>query len=122
MENKNLIDLDHLGKYVGGDDALRDEILAIFGDQAESLNQQFSVEQSDDDWRDTAHALKGASRGVGAWALGDLCEAAEQLVGELAGKQEKRAALLVSLRGQVKETLACVRELRGLVSPELKTA
>jgi len=92
------IDFDHLEKYVSGDDALRDEILDIFVGQVDLLLQQFDVFQSDEGWKDTAHTLKGASRGVGAWGLGKLCEEAEQMVGAAPAKREARATLLVSLR------------------------
>ena len=108
-----MIDLGHLEKYVAGDDALRDEILSVFSSQAIMLNGQFTVELSDHDWSNTAHALKGAARGVGAWALGDLCERAEQLVGNLPGKPERRAALLISLRRRLADTIAGVEQLQA---------
>lgn len=106
------IDLDHLEKYVAGDSALRDEILCIFSDQVELLGGQLDIGQSDEGWRNTAHALKGAARGVGAWLVGDLCEKAEALIGQIAGKAEKRAALLVSLRHQLAKAVAEAARLR----------
>ena len=79
------------------------------------LDGQFSIEQTDEGWRNTAHALKGAARGVGAWELGDLCERAEELIGPAPGKIEQRAALLVSIRRKIAETVASARELRDSV-------
>ena len=114
MTRQGPIDLVHLEKYVVGDDALRDEILSIFDDQAALLSDQFDVDQTDEGWRNTAHALKGASRGIGAWALGDLCEQAEELIGQTAGKTEKRAAILVSMRRQITEIVEEARRLRDL--------
>ena len=32
----------------------------------------------DDGWRDGVHTLKGAARGIGAFRLGDACEACER--------------------------------------------
>lgn len=98
MRSDSMIDFGHLEKYVSGDDALRDEILGIFAEQVKHLLDQFDVFQPDEDWSNTAHTLKGASRGVGAWALGQLCEDAEKLVGPAPAKREARATLLVSLR------------------------
>ncbi len=98
MKVNGIIDFDHLEKYVAGDSALRDEILEIFAGQVDLHLQQFDVFQSDEAWKNTAHTLKGASRGVGAWSLGQLCEDAERLVGAAPAKQESRATLLVSLR------------------------
>lgn len=105
MNAANIIDLDHLEKYVSGDLSLRGEILDIFSEQLGHLLDQFDVFQADEDWKNTAHALKGASRGVGAWTLGDLCEQAEKLVGATPAKQESRATLLVSLRFTARGTL-----------------
>jgi len=100
-----MIDEGHLDKYVCGDAALRDEILSIFVEQAGKLLSQFDTMLADEHWRDVAHALKGAARGVGAWALGDLCEEAEMLVGETSGLAERRASLLVSLRHMAKSAV-----------------
>ena len=111
-----MIDLDHLDKYVAGDAGLRDEILTIFAEQAEALNEKFGKARTDEAWRSTAHALKGASRGVGAWALGDLCEEAELMIGELAGKAERRAAILVSIRRKIREALDEVKRIRSMAA------
>ena len=114
LRNKGPIDLVHLEKYVAGDDELRDEIFTIFNDQAVLLCAQFSNEHNDDAWWNTAHALKGASRGIGAWALGDLCEDAEGLVGEVPGKAEKRSIVLVSIRQQISEITVESERVRSL--------
>ncbi|MEO1136278.1 MAG: Hpt domain-containing protein [Pseudomonadota bacterium] len=98
MTLDNAIDFDHLEQYVAGDDALRVEILEIFSEQVGVLMDQFDVFQADEEWRATAHTLKGASRGVGAWALGSACEDAEKLVADAPAKQEARATILVTLR------------------------
>ena len=111
-----MIDLKHLEKYVVGDLGLRDEILTIFADQAKTLSQTFSVEAADKAWVDIAHALKGASRGVGAWEVGDLCEEAEAMVGEMPGKTERRAAILVSIRQKLTATFDDIQRLRELAA------
>ncbi|MEZ5894645.1 MAG: Hpt domain-containing protein [Parvularculaceae bacterium] len=99
------IDHQHLEKYVSGDSMLRDEILEIFVEQVAALIERFDVLQHDSDWKDVAHTLKGASRGVGAWALGDLGATAEELVGASPGKAEARATLLVSIRHQARQVI-----------------
>ncbi len=108
----SVIDFDHLEKYVAGDNALRDEILEIFSEQVEMLMQQFDVFQNDEGWRNTAHTLKGASRGVGAWTLGSLCEDAEALIGAAPAKQESRATMLVSLRHTARAAVEEARRVR----------
>jgi len=46
-----MIDEGHLEKYVGDDDVLRDEILAIFVQQTGALLSQFDTTLSDERWR-----------------------------------------------------------------------
>lgn len=84
------IDLDHLDRYVFGDAALLAEILGIFKEQASGLSERMSPAMAEDDWRLAAHTLKGAARGVGAWALGEAAERAEK-----AAPNERAAALAV---------------------------
>ena len=95
------IDLDHLEKYIVGDIPLRDEILGLFSDQSTLLSNQFSTTQTDESWQNTAHALKGASRGIGAWRLGVLCEKAETLIGDDVDKTENRYQILTAIRQQL---------------------
>lgn len=108
-----LIDLDHLDRYVAGDRSLRDEILAIFEEQAEMWTRQLDPRAEDGAWRDAAHALKGASRGVGAWDVGHICQEAEHLIGDRrdeAARERKLADLKTKVRGTIDE----VRRLRDL--------
>ncbi|MEE2691712.1 MAG: Hpt domain-containing protein [Pseudomonadota bacterium] len=107
-----VIDLDHLELYVCGDAALRDEILTIFTEQAEMWMSRLDPGLPDEEWRNAAHALKGASRGVGAWSVGDLCEAAEKLVGGDARKAASRRAVLSELNAELELAVAEAREHR----------
>lgn len=93
---KTPIDIKHLERYVFGDRALLDEILTIFIKQATTLVERFEASEDDETWRSTAHTLKGASRGVGAWLVGDLAERAEELVGPECAAE--RQALIGELR------------------------
>jgi HPt (histidine-containing phosphotransfer) domain-containing protein len=108
-----LIDLEHLDRYVAGDRSLRDEILAIFEEQAEMWTKQLDPSAEDQAWRDAAHALKGASRGVGAWEVGHICQEAERLIGD-ARDEAARQAKLDALRAKVRSTIDEVRRLRDL--------
>lgn len=88
------IDLDHLNRYVFGDAALLAEILGIFREQSALLTAQMTPSMDAEAWHLAAHTLKGAARGVGAWALGEAAEHAENLTD---GAPEERAAALKSL-------------------------
>lgn len=106
------IDLQHLDRYVCGDTALLDEILSIYADQAQSCLSRFDPLQDDEDWRDAAHALKGASRGVGSWKLGDLCEEAEAMTGGLPEKTAKRTRCLEEIRVAAQRSIDAARAIR----------
>jgi HPt (histidine-containing phosphotransfer) domain-containing protein len=64
------IDLDHLNRYTGGDAALNEQILRLFEDQCTSTLEKLDA---------LAHTLKGAARGVGAFALADVAAEAEKV-------------------------------------------
>lgn len=89
------IDLDHLNRYVFGDKALLGEILGIFKEQAAAISDRMQPTMDDEAWHLAAHTLKGAARGVGAWALGEAAERAERLSG--AGAADERAKALKSI-------------------------
>lgn len=112
MNAARLIDLDHLDLYVCGDDALRDEILAIFEEQAEIWAGLLDPDAEDATWHAAAHALKGAARGVGAWQLGDLCAKAESLTGHIRNLRQKREAVLSAVRETGRATVDEIRILR----------
>ena len=71
------IDFSHLEHYVGGDQAIIREVLALFSDQARTVLPQLDPEGSADQWRNAAHSLKGSALGIGAAALAEACGEAE---------------------------------------------
>lgn len=106
------IDREHLRKYTGDDAALFDEILSIFAEQAESLLGRLSIDLDDEAWRDLCHALKGSSRGVGAWTVGNLAEAGEAMVGDGARGSKAREILLSTIAAETSEALRYAHALR----------
>ena len=76
------IDLVHLARYTGGDKALNTEILRLFNGQLGTMVSELLtvLEQRDSrKWRQVTHTIKGAARGVGAFAIGEAAAAAEPL-------------------------------------------
>ena len=71
------VDFAYLEQYAAGDMQLVDEVLGLFREQAALWSPLMDPHAPSEGWRDAVHTLKGASRGVGAFALGDACEAAE---------------------------------------------
>ena len=76
------VDLVHLARYTGGDSELNAEILKLFETQANDLVAQLqSLLEAGDakGWHAIHHSLKGAARGIGAFALADAAAQAETL-------------------------------------------
>lgn len=76
------IDMSHLARYTGGDRTLNTEILKLFNGQLNDMvGQLLTVLQQRDvrRWREVTHTLKGAARGVGAFAVGEAAAAAEPI-------------------------------------------
>src|SRR6266550_82473 len=80
------IDIEHLDRYTGGDCALNEEILRLFDTQCRELMGKLesvaSGESHAKSWREATHTLKGAARGIGAFALGNAAAEAEKTGGE----------------------------------------
>lgn len=106
------IDFAHLDRYVAGDAALRDEVLTIFEGQVARCMRLLDPDGPNEEWRSVAHALKGASRGIGAWSVGALCEAAEKMTGSSADVREARITAKAEIEACVEKALEEIRRLR----------
>jgi HPt (histidine-containing phosphotransfer) domain-containing protein len=76
------IDLDHLARYTGGDVALDAEILRLFEMQTSELVARLRtiLEARDEkSWKEVTHSIKGAARGIGAFAMADAAAQCELL-------------------------------------------
>jgi HPt (histidine-containing phosphotransfer) domain-containing protein len=71
------IDFSHLEQYVGGDQAIIREVLALFSDQARTVLPVLDPAGPSEQWRNAAHSLKGSALGIGATALAAACGDAE---------------------------------------------
>lgn len=79
---KPAVDLSHLSRYTGGDEALNVEVLQLFDNQiTEMVGQLRSILDAQDakSWKQVTHTLKGAARGVGAFEFADAAAAAEPI-------------------------------------------
>lgn len=72
-----IFDRAHLNQYTAGDAALEAELVGLLRDQAEHCLGAMQAATDINAWRAAAHTLKGASRGVGAFELGEACQRAE---------------------------------------------
>jgi hypothetical protein len=72
---KGVVDFGYLETFAAGDEDVIDEVLSLFREQSAIWGAM--LDPAHEGWRDAVHTLKGASRGVGAFQLGDVCEACE---------------------------------------------
>ncbi|MDB5475858.1 MAG: Hpt protein [Phenylobacterium sp.] len=69
------VDFSYLEGFMAGDRRVVGEVLTLFLEQARLWAPKLTSEAAN--WRDVVHTIKGAGRGIGANALGDVCARAE---------------------------------------------
>lgn len=76
------VDLSHLARYTGGDEAINTEVLRLFEAQTSEIvaSLQAILDARDaKSWKEATHTLKGAARGIGAFKLADAAAFAEPI-------------------------------------------
>ncbi len=101
---KGVVDFAYLEDFAAGEDEVIDEVLALFREQSAIWGAMLSADQ--EGWRDAVHTLKGSSRGIGAFAVGEACarceingagglgavrDALDEALGDIAAYQHERA-------------------------------
>lgn len=90
------VDRVHLATYTAGDRSLEMELAELFRASCDRYFAEMANASDDRVWKNAAHGLKGASRGIGANEVGRLSAFAETLMGDaMAGR---RAETLQQLR------------------------
>ena len=69
------VDFAVLNGMTGGDDAINEEVLGLFVQQAAMWSPMLDVRE--DGWRDAVHTIRGAAAGIGAGTLAEVCQIAE---------------------------------------------
>lgn len=72
------VDLVHLSSMTMGDRALESQVLSVFATQSQIYLASWQQADGHNARKQAAHSMKGAARGIGAWEVADLAEAAEQ--------------------------------------------
>lgn len=99
------VDFGYLETFLAGDRAVVREVLTLFCDQAKIWRA--GLVETNPDWRAVTHTIKGASRGVGAQALGDACQTAEF------GQPSDLPTVCAALDAAVEEIAAYLAETAG---------
>lgn len=69
------VDFSVLDRMTGGDDAISEEVLGLFVQQASMWSSL--LDHRMEGWRDAVHTIRGAAAGIGAHELADMCQSAE---------------------------------------------
>jgi hypothetical protein len=99
-----ILDTRHLERQVHGDAGLRDELLHLYAAQLEALGPKIET-ATGGDLREIAHALKGASLAVGAFALAELCGGLDVPEGQATRTPRDLARILAATRDEVGQIL-----------------
>ena len=103
------VDFAYLEGFAAGDSQVIDEVLALFREQAALWTPM--LDPGHDGWRDAVHTVKGAARGVGAFALGDVCEQCEAGQESLQAVKTALDAALMDIAAYAHEQM--LKSLRG---------
>ncbi len=76
------VDFAVLDAVTGGDDAVAEEILGLFVQQAGMWSPMLDARI--EGWRDAVHTIRGAAAGIGAGTLAAVCAEAEASEKEMA--------------------------------------
>ena len=112
------VDFAYLEDYAGHDQAVVDEVLALFREQATLWLRLLDPGAGEGVWRDAVHTLKGSARGIGANELAEACATAE------AAADTARAAALDGVRDAADRVIADIaayaheQALKSLKSPD----
>lgn len=107
---KGVVDFAYLEDFAAGEDEVIDEVLALYREQSAIWGAMLAADH--EGWRDAVHTLKGSSRGIGAFGVGEACarceisgavglaavrDALDEALHDIAAYQHERA--LKSLKG-----------------------
>jgi HPt (histidine-containing phosphotransfer) domain-containing protein len=109
------VDLDHLDRYTGGNRVVNTEILQLFAEHSAQLMLQLQTVLEARDaktWRHITHSLKGAARGIGAFALADVAAEAEPL--DPAAERAEALKAVMALRARTQAVQDFIQVYLGL--------
>lgn len=109
------VDFDHLESYCAGDMQVVTDVLVVFREQAQAWAERLADPGEgrpgeggpSEGWRDLAHTIKGAARGIGALALGEAADRAEH------GAPSDLAAVRAELDAAVAEVEGYLTRIGG---------
>jgi HPt (histidine-containing phosphotransfer) domain-containing protein len=99
------VDRAHLARQTFGDRELEREVLDLFRNQSPLYLDRAKSAQSESEWREAVHGLKGSARSIGAWRIAEAAERAET------GNFASRVAAIAQLESALDEVNSFLDEL-----------
>jgi HPt (histidine-containing phosphotransfer) domain-containing protein len=104
------LDADYLNRVTFGDLSLRSELIDLFLAQVAATTIKLPLTCRPDDWRFTAHSLRGAAAAIGAQEIAALCTHWEEagMPRDIAARQDC-AVLLQAAEARFRDALQTLR-------------
>jgi HPt (histidine-containing phosphotransfer) domain-containing protein len=104
------LDQDYLDRVTFGDVPLRDELINLFLSQVASTILKLPLLRKPDDWRFSAHSLRGAAAAIGAQEIATLCTHWEETgPPRLADDKQNCATELQAAEARFRTSIATLR-------------
>jgi HPt (histidine-containing phosphotransfer) domain-containing protein len=87
----SLLDLEHLSRQTLGNRALEREVLELFVSHSGEQLQRLNGSASESERRESAHAIVGAARAIGAFEVARIAGAIERSRGPLGAELDELA-------------------------------
>lgn len=100
--SKKPVDLVHLSKQTFGSKDLETEVLGLFLSHSLQCMQRMRAAETDKDWAEAVHSIKGSARAIGAWKIGECAEIYERRAVE--GDLNDKLAAFQDIEHLVQET------------------
>lgn len=103
------IDLVHLSRQTFGSKELENEVLGLFVSHSQQCLGRLKTAESNKEWQDILHTIKGSARAIGAWKTASLAENYEQRIEQLSADEKTTA--LNEVQREIKTTVSYIEGL-----------
>jgi len=110
------VDFAYLESYAAHDQAIIEEVLGLFREQASLWSRLLDQSGDAQTWRDAVHTLKGSARGIGAQGLAAACATAESHAEQLPAVRDALDMVLADIAAYLHE-----QALRSLKSGAIRS-
>jgi HPt (histidine-containing phosphotransfer) domain-containing protein len=103
------IDLVHLSRQTFGSKELENEVLGLFVSHSQQCLGRLKTAETNKEWRDILHTIKGSARAIGAWKTANLAEDYEQKIEQLSA--DEKITALNDMQCEIKTTVSYIEGL-----------